>query len=143
MVTIITKNSSSSCRNARQWLDNHGIDYKEINISRQPFQLIREILIQILSLEEEGLSALYGRKKKTGPNYQWLVNGLEGLSLESALSFLQSHTELLCTPIIFDEKRVQLGYDRENIRKFISKEKRRVEARTKISHLRQMELLAG
>lgn len=82
-------------------------------------------------------------KKKTDPNYQWIVNGLEELSLESALSFLQNHMELLCTPIIFDKKRVQLGYDRENIRKFISKEKRRVDARTKMSHLRQMELLAG
>jgi len=51
--------------------------------------------------------------------------------------------ELLCTPIIFDEKRVQLGYDSENIRKFIPKEKRRVDVRRKISHLKEIELLAG
>ncbi len=64
MITLITKNSSSSCRNARTWLDNREIDYDEINISRPPFKLTREILIKILSLEEEGLTALYGRKKK-------------------------------------------------------------------------------
>nr|WP_285047110.1 ArsC/Spx/MgsR family protein [Lactococcus petauri] len=68
---------------------------------------------------------------------------LEELSLESALSFLQNHLELLCTPIIFDDKRVQLGYDSENIRKFIPKEKRRVDARIKMSHLREKVLLAG
>lgn len=143
MVTIITKNSSTSCRSARRWLDNHDIDYEEINISRHPFKVTREILIHILSLEEEGLSALYGRKKKSDPKYQWLVKSIEELSLESALSFLQDHMELLCTPIIFDEKRVQLGYDSENIRKFIPKEKRRVDAGIKMSHLRQLELLAG
>ena len=143
MVTIITKNSSTSCRSARRWLDNHDIDYEEINISRHPFKVTRDILIQILSLEEEGLSALYGRKKKTDPNYQWLVKSIEELSLESALSFLQNHMELLCTPIIFDEKRVQLGYDSENIRKFIPKEKRRVDARRKMSQLREMELMVG
>ena len=32
MVTIITKNSSTSCRSARQWLDNHDIDYEEHKI---------------------------------------------------------------------------------------------------------------
>lgn len=108
MVTIITKNSSTSCRSARQWLDNHDINYEEINISRQPFNLTRDILIQILSLEEEeGLSALYGRKKKTDRKYQWLIKSIEELSLESALFFLQNHMELLCISIIFDEKRVQ------------------------------------
>ena len=76
------------------------------------------------------------------PNYKWLVKSLEELSLESALSFLQNHMELLCIPIIFDEKRVQLGYDSENIRKFIPKEKRRVDVRTKITHLREIKLLA-
>lgn len=81
MVTIIIKNSRTSCRSARRWLDNHDINYEEINISHQPFNLTRDILIQILSLEE--------------------------LSLEFALSFLQNNMELLCTPIIFDEKRVQ------------------------------------
>lgn len=48
--------------------------------------------------------------------------------------------ELLCTPIIFDEKRVQLGYDSENIRKFIPKEKRKADARAKMI---QLNLLAG
>lgn len=143
MVILITKNSSSSCRNARAWLENHQIDYQEINISRYPFKLTREILIQILSLEEEGLSALYGRKKKSDPKYQWLMSSVEELSLDSALSFLQNHLELLCTPIIFDEKRVQLGYNNENIRKFIPKEIRRVDASSKITQLRQLELLAG
>lgn len=71
------------------------------------------------------------------------MRSMEELPLGSALMFLQNHLELLCTPIIFDEKRIQLGYDGENIRKFIPKEKRRVDARTKISHLREMELLAG
>ncbi|MFQ6324183.1 hypothetical protein [Lactococcus garvieae] len=42
-----------------------------------------------------------------------------------------------------DEKRVQLGYDSENIRKFIPKEKRRVDARRKRSHLREQQLMAG
>lgn len=143
MITLITKNSSSSCRNARTWLDNHEIDYEEINISRHPFKLTREILIKILSLEEEGLTALYGRKKKTDPRYQWLMKSVEEMSLDSALIFLQNHLELLCTPIIFDEKRIQLGYDGENIRKFIPKEIRKVDARQKITHLRKLELIAG
>lgn len=143
MVILITKNSSVSCRNAREWLDNHEIDYEEINISRHPFKLTREMLIQILSLEEEGLSALYGRKKKTDPKYQWLIKNMEELSFESALNFFMNHLELLCTPIIYDEKRVQLGFDNENIRKFIPKEIRKVDARQKITQLRKLDLLAG
>lgn len=57
------------------------------------------------------------------------MNSVEELSLDSAL--------------IFDEKRIQLGYDGENIRKFIPKEIRKVEARQKITQLRKLELLAG
>ncbi len=143
MITLITKNSSSSYRNARAWLDNHEIDYEEINISRHPFKLTREILIQILSLEEEGFSALYGRKKKSDQRYQGLINSLEELSLDTAIIFLQNHLELLCTPIIFEDKRIQLGYDGENIRKFIPKEIRKVGARQKLTQLRKLELLAG
>jgi hypothetical protein len=52
-------------------------------------------------------------------------------------------TVLLCTSIIFDEKRVQLDYDSKNIRKFIPKEQRRVDSRRKMSHLREIELMAG
>lgn len=69
MVTIITKNSSTSCRSARRWLDTHDINYEEINISRHPFNLTRDILIQILSLEEERLSALYVYKLKKSLQY--------------------------------------------------------------------------
>ncbi|MFK4944653.1 ArsC/Spx/MgsR family protein [Lactococcus garvieae] len=120
MVTIITKNSSLSCRKAKSWLENHNIDFEEINITRQPRDLTREILIQILSLEEEGLSTLYGPKKKLNPKYQCLMKSIEEMSLESAFTFLQEHLELLYTPIIFDNKKLLLGYDNEDIRKFIT-----------------------
>lgn len=63
MVTIITKNSSLSCRKAKRWLENHNIDYEEINITRQPRDLTREILIQILSLEEEWTNVKYLDRK--------------------------------------------------------------------------------
>lgn len=143
MITIITKNSSFSCRNAKLWLLDQGIEFNEINLSRHPFKITREILIQILSLQEEGVPALYGRKKKSDPKYQGIINSMGSLSFDSALEFLQKHLELLCTPIIFDEIRIQLGYDRENIRMFIPKEKRKIEVMDKITQLRKMELLAG
>lgn len=71
------------------------------------------------------------------------MSSIEELSLASALIFLQNHLELLCTHIIFDEKRIQLGYDGENIRKFIPKKIRKVGARQKITQLRKLDLLAG
>lgn len=143
MVTIITKNSSLSCRKARRWLENHDIEYEEINISHHPLKLSREILIQVLSLEEEGISALYGPKKKREPKYQCLMSRIEGLNLEDAFIYLQNHLELLYTPIIFDKKRLLLGYDSEDIRKFIPKEKRRVDAKIKMTHLKQIRFLVG
>lgn len=44
----------------------------------------------------------WGIRKMPCPKYQWLVDILDELSLESALFFLQNHMELLCTPIIFE-----------------------------------------
>lgn len=90
-----------------------------------------------------GLSTLYGPKKKLNPKYQCFMKSIEEMSLESAFTFLQEHLELLYTPIIFDNKKLLLGYDNEDIRKFITKEKRRVDARLKMTHLKQFTLLAG
>lgn len=114
MVTIFTAPSCTSCRKAKAWLEEHNIAYKERNIFNEP--LTMEELKQIFRMTENGTDEIISTRSKT---YQQLNVNLETLSLSELFRLIQENPGLLRRPIIIDEKRLQVGYNEDEIRRFL------------------------
>ncbi len=124
MVTLYTSPSCTSCRKARAWLKNHNISYSERNIFSEPLSI--DEIKQILKMTEDGTEEIISKRSKA---YQELDINIEEMPLQELLDLVQKHPDLLRRPIIMDEKRLQVGYNEDEIRRFLPREVRALELR--------------
>ncbi|WP_242296414.1 MULTISPECIES: transcriptional regulator SpxA [unclassified Bacillus cereus group] len=114
MVVLYTTASCSSCRKAKAWLEENQIDYTEKNIVSN-FMTVDE-LKSILRLTEEGATEIISTRSKT---FQDLNINIDELSLNEFYTLIIEHPLMLRRPIMLDEKRLQIGFNEEEIRKFL------------------------
>ncbi|MDQ0230609.1 transcriptional regulator SpxA [Metabacillus malikii] len=114
MVTLYTSPSCTSCRKAKAWLEEHSIEYVERNILSEPLS-IQEIK-EILRMTEDGTDEIISTRSKI---FQKLNINLENMPLQDLYKLIQDNPGLLRRPIIIDEKRLQVGYNEDEIRRFL------------------------
>jgi regulatory protein spx len=114
MVTLYTSPSCTSCRKAKSWLEEHDIPYKERNIFSEPLSI--EEIKEILRMTEDGTDEIISTRSKS---FQKLDVNLETLPLHDLFQLIQDNPGLLRRPIIIDEKRLQVGYNEDEIRRFL------------------------
>jgi regulatory protein spx len=114
MVTLYTSPSCTSCRKAKAWLEEHEIPYVERNIFSEPLS-INEIK-EILRMTEDGTDEIISTRSKI---FQKLNVDLETLPLQDLFELIRQNPGLLRRPIIMDEKRLQVGYNEDEIRRFL------------------------
>ncbi|MDV7752139.1 transcriptional regulator Spx [Enterococcus casseliflavus] len=131
MISLYTTPSCTSCRKARAWLTENELPFKERNIFSDP--LNSDELMEILSLTKNGTEDIISTRSKV---YQKLDIDLEELKLEELLSLIEKYPNLLKRPIILDENKLQVGYNEEDVRKFVPRNLRKI-----IFKRRQTELL--
>ncbi|WP_413299751.1 transcriptional regulator SpxA [Bacillus sp. 1P10SD] len=119
MVTLYTTPSCTSCRKAKAWLEEHSIDYIERNILANPLTV--EEIKSILRLTEEGTSEIISTNSKT---FQELNIDIESLSLNELYTLIMENPKMVHRPIIQDEKRLQVGYNEDEIRSFLPRKVR-------------------
>jgi regulatory protein spx len=119
MVTLYTTPSCGSCRKAKAWFEEHQIDYIERNILSNPLTV--DEIKSILRLTEEGTSEIISTNSKT---FQELNINIESLPLNEFYQLIMEHPKMLRRPIILDEKRLQVGYNDEEIRSFLPRKLR-------------------
>jgi regulatory protein spx len=119
MVTIYTSASCTSCRKAKTWLEEHHIDFVERNIITNPLTI--DEIKSILRLTEEGTTEIISINSKT---YQELNVTIESLPLNELYKLIMENPKMLRRPIIQDEKRIQVGYNEEEIRRFLPRKLR-------------------
>ncbi|WDA68711.1 Spx/MgsR family RNA polymerase-binding regulatory protein [Lactococcus lactis] len=123
MLTIYTKGSCLSSRNVRKWLENHHILFKEVNLTTQPIS--KEEFVELLRFTQFRTQELLSRNssiyKKLSKRYYF-----QELTLSELISVVQSYPSLLRKPIVFDGKRLQVGYNEDEMRKFIPRIYRKV-----------------
>ena len=119
MVTLYTSPSCTSCRKARAWLEENEISYQERNIFKEP--LTREEIKNILRMTEDGTEEIISTRSKQ------LDIKLDDMSLSSLIDLLHNKPALLKRPLIMDEKRMQVGYNEDEIRRFLPHEMRQAE----------------
>lgn len=119
VVTLFSSPSCTSCRKAKSWLENHNIEYEERNIFSEPLT-IKEIQ-RILSITEQGTEDIISFRSKT---FQKLNINLDELSMKNLYKIIQDNPGMLKRPILIDDKRLQVGYNVDEIRRFLPREVR-------------------
>lgn len=122
MVNLYTSPSCTSCRKAKAWLEEHGIQYKERNIFSEPLSAAE--IKQVLQLTENGTEEIVSRRSKV---FQELDVDLDDLSLKQLIDLIEKNPGLLRCPILVDDKRLQVGYNEDEIRRFLPRKVRQLE----------------
>lgn len=119
MVEVYTTPSCASCRKAKKWLEEHGIEYREINIFNA--KLTKADIIRILDKTENGFEDIISTRSKIISQGNIDIDSMKTTEL---LNFIIENPSILRRPIIVDTKRLQVGYNDEEIRSFLSREDR-------------------
>ncbi|SDI30873.1 transcriptional regulator Spx [Natribacillus halophilus] len=117
MVTLLTTKSSPSCRLARRWLEENHIPFTERNIFADPLSV--EEVKALMRMTENGTDEVISKRSKA---FQELDVDVNELSLQHLFTLVSQHPGLLRRPIIFDDKRLQVGYHEEDMRRFLSRQ---------------------
>ena len=131
MVTLFLSPSCTSCRKARAWLINHEVAFDERNIITSP--LTHDELMNILSHTENGTEDIISTRSKI---FQKLNIDVESISVSELLHLIEQYPSLLRRPIIIDAKRMQIGFNEDEIRAFLPRSYRKQE-------LKEARLRAG
>jgi len=122
MINLFVSPSCTSCRKAKAWLEGQELDYNEKNIYHDP--LTKEDIKSILMLTDEGTSEIISYRSQA---YQNLDVNIEDLSISELLELFTEEPSLIRRPIIMDDKRLQIGYNEEEIRCFLPRDVRELE----------------
>lgn len=122
MLNLYTSPSCTSCRKAKAWLKEHDISFKERNIFANP--LNKEEIMQVLRMTENGTEEIISTRSRT---FQNLKINLDDLSIDQLIDLVEKNPSLLRRPIIMDDRRLQVGYNEDEIRRFLSRKVRRLE----------------
>jgi regulatory protein spx len=131
MVTLYTSPSCTSCRKAKAWLEEHNIPYVERNIFAEPLTI--EEIKEILRMTENGTDEIISTRSKI---FQKLNINVESMPLQDLYEVIRQNPGLLRRPIIIDEKRLQVGYNEDEIRRFLPR-------KVRTYHLRQAQRLVN
>ena len=122
MIKIYTSPSCSSCRKVKNWFKEEGIPFIEKNIFVSA--LNETELTDILIKSENGTEDIISNKSKIVK-----ANGvdLNNITVKQLIAFIKDNPSILKRPIIVDDKRIQVGYNPDEIRVFIPHARRLAE----------------
>ncbi|WP_117170891.1 transcriptional regulator SpxA [Paraliobacillus sediminis] len=124
MVTLYTSPSCTSCRKAKAWLEEHEIPYYERNIFSDNLTL--DEIKEILRMTEDGTDEIISTRSKV---FQKLKVDFEQMALKDLFDLIQENPGILRRPIIIDDKRLQVGYNEDEIRRFLPRKVRTFQLR--------------
>lgn len=124
MIHLYVAPSCISCRNARTWLEDHHIDYQIHHLLSEPLSDLE--IKHILYLTESGVFELISPLTRA---YKELEVEVETLPLRTLYDLIRTYPGMLRKPIVFDERRLVIGYNEDELRCFLPKEESRREMR--------------
>ena len=122
MITLFSSPSCTSCRKAKLWLENHNIPYIERDVNKEPLRA--EEVKEILRLTEDGTEELLSKHSKI---FSKLNLDLDSMSINKFIELIVDNHSLLKLPIIMDDHRMQVGYNDDEIRRFLPRDIRQRE----------------
>lgn len=122
MIKLYVSPSCTSCRKAKSWLEEQDLEFEEKNIYHEP--LTKDEIKEILMLTDEGTEEIISYRSQA---YKNLEVDIDTLSMNELLDLFIEEPSLIRRPIIMDDRRLQIGYNEEEIRMFLPREVRQVE----------------
>ncbi|MCY9210051.1 MULTISPECIES: transcriptional regulator Spx, partial [Bacillus] len=104
--------------------EEHDIPFVERNIFSEPLSI--DEIKQILRMTEDGTDEIISTRSKV---FQKLNVNVESMPLQDLYRLINEHPGLLRRPIIIDEKRLQVGYNEDEIRRFLPRKVRSFQLR--------------
>lgn len=121
MVTIYISPSCGSCRKVRQYFTSLHIPFREVNILAG--DLTRDDVKQILMNTEKGTEDIISMRSKIMKEKNVDV---DSMTLNELIDFIVENPTVLKRPIIIDDRKMQVGYDSNEITAFLPKKYRDV-----------------
>ncbi len=121
MIIMYTSPGCASCRKAKQWLQDHNIEFKEKNIFST--LLKEEEIKNLLMRSENGSEDIISKRSKIILEQKIDV---EAMSTSELIRFIQKNPSVLKRPIMIDDSRFVVGYDDDEITTFIPSELRNI-----------------
>ncbi|ATZ02570.1 MULTISPECIES: transcriptional regulator Spx [Streptococcus] len=122
MIKIYTVSSCTSCKKAKNWLNAHQLSYNEHNLAKEA--ITKEEILNILTKTENGIASIVSSKNRYAKSLDF---DIEDLSVNEVIDLIASNPRILKSPILIDEKRLQVGYKEDDIRAFLPRAVRNVE----------------
>ena len=122
MIKIYTVSSCTSCKKAKNWLNAHQLSYNEHNLGKDA--ITKEEILNILTKTENGIASIVSSKNRYAKS---LDCDIEELSVNEVIDLITANPRILKSPILIDEKRLQVGYKEDDIRAFLPRSVRNVE----------------
>lgn len=120
-----------STQKAKKWFNKHMIEFTERNIRDIPMTV--EELRGVLRLTLDGTDEIISTRSNI---YKSLNLDFDNLPLQELLTLIQKHPGLLRNPIIIDDRRIQVGYNEDDIRQFLPRKARENEwLKLRMKHL--------
>lgn len=138
MLNLYVAPSSASSRKAKLWLNKHHLVYKKRNIAHYP--LNANEICQLLSMTDNGFSDIISTRSNI---YHKLIRhyhiNFDSLTSSHLIALIVKYPNLLRRPIIFSHNKLEIGYNREEIRKFLPQSVRRAELKAETAKLDKLE----
>lgn len=131
MVMLYVSPSCTSCRKAKTWLVDNNIPYEERNLFADP--LNADEVKHLLRMTEDGTEEIISTRSRI---YQKLNIDFDDLPMHQLIDLIVKYPDLLRRPIIMDDRRLQVGFNEDDIRRFLPRSVRTEE-------LREAQMLAG
>lgn len=119
MIKIYTSPSCSSCRKAKDFFKKEEIPFQEKNIFVAT--LNDEELKDMLTKSENGTEDIISTRSKIIKENNV---DIDSMSIKELIAFIRENPSVLKRPIMVDDRKIQVGYNPEEIRVFIPHEKR-------------------
>ena len=119
MIRLYTSPSCSSCRKVKKFFDEEGLPYVEKNIFNST--LNPNELKEMITKSENGTDDIISKKSKI------IKEGnvdIDSMTISQLINFIRKNPSILKRPIMIEDHKMQVGYNKEEIRTFIPRAKR-------------------
>ncbi|MCB4304412.1 Spx/MgsR family RNA polymerase-binding regulatory protein [Clostridioides difficile] len=119
MVVLYNSPGCVSGRKAKNWLNDHQIQYKEKDISKA--YLSKEEIQNLLTKAENGTEDIVSTRSNV---YKKEESRINDLSISQLIKLIQEQPTILKRPIIINRDKMVVGYDEDELTIIIPLEKR-------------------
>lgn len=119
MIKILVSPSCASCRKVKKWFEENHIPFETVNIFSS--DLTADDIKEAIRKSENGTDDILSRRSKV---FQETGMDFDEMTISELVQFVLENPSVLKRPIIIDDRRVQVGYNAEEIRTFIPRAQR-------------------